>query len=169
MFIVNPKINETQRVVLDKTKEIFGVIPPHWELFAKLHPLRFEMFMKEIGYLLNHPHIHPDFFAFMRFYIANKEGYAYCKSFNTKLLLTKGYDKKDLKSFKEDIAFLPLDEKHRLLARKVEKALYQAAEFGEDDIAELKAISWSDADIYDAIDHGAFLFKFSRILKAYLV
>ncbi len=168
MFIYQPDMTSKKEKVLKETKEHFGIVPPHWELLAQINPLRFEMFMKEIGYLLNHPTIAADFFAFLRFYVANKEGFAYCKSFNTKLLLARGYDKKSLQAYKEDVAHLPLDEKHKLLAIKVIKAMYEPKDFSLKDIEELKALSWDDAAIYDAIDHGAFLFKFSRILKAYL-
>ena len=37
----------------------------------------------------------------------------------------------------------------------------------KDDCDELKSGGWEDADIYDALDHAAFLFKNSKILKAY--
>jgi len=169
MFIVEPKISQEQQALIEKTKASLGMIPPHWELFIKLNPVRFEMFMKEINYLKSHPHINPDFFAFIRLYIAHNENFSYCKSLNTKLLLAKGYSKNALQNFKEDVKALPLDERHQLLMLKVMKALYKGKEFNVNDIEELKAVSWTDADIFDAIDHGAFLFKFSRILKAYLV
>lgn len=169
MFIIEPEISQKQKVMIEKTKASLGMIPPHWELFIKLNPVRFEMFMKEINYLKSHPHINPDFFAFIRLFIANKENFFYCKSMNTKLLLVQGYEKKDLQNFKEDVKALPLDERHQLLMQKVLKSLYKSKEFNANDIEALKAISWTDSDIFDAIDHGAFLFKFSRILKAYLV
>lgn len=168
MFIYQPEATKENEKIIAPIKEEFGVMPPHWELLATINPKRFEMFIQEIRYLTNHPHIHPDFFAFLRLFIANKEGFIYCKSFNTKLLLSRGYDKKALQAYKEACALLPLDERHQLLVQKVMKALYQPDDFSKEDIEALKALSWTDGDIYDAIDHGAFLFKFSRILKAYL-
>jgi hypothetical protein len=33
---------------------------------------------------------------------------------------------------------------------------------------ELYNLDFNDSDIWDAIDHGAFLFKYYKILKAYL-
>lgn len=167
MFIY-PLEESSDSAILKEVKSLFGVVPPHWQLFSKLHPKRFEMFLEEIVYLRNHPTIHPDFFAFLRLFVAHKEDFVYCKSLNTKLLLTKGYAKSVLSAFKEDVLALPLDERHVFLAQKVMKALYDAKAFGEDDIEALHERGWSDADIFDAIDHGAFLFRFSRILKAYL-
>ncbi len=168
MFIYSPtKTKEIEETILS-TKNHFGMIPPHWELLATVSPKRFEMFMSEISYLLNHPNINSDFFAMIRLFIANREDFEYCKSFNTKLLLAKGYEKSQIKELKEDIKLIPLNNKHKLLAQKAIKAIYQPTEFNHDDIVELKNSSWNDSDIYDAIDHGAFLFKFSKILKAYL-
>lgn len=169
MFIYSPEVMPLTQEKIDTVKTEFGVIPAHWELLATINPARFEMFIDEIRYLQQHPHIKPDFFAFLRLFIATKEGFSYCKSFNTKLLLAKGYDKNVLKELKEDIANIPFDEAHRMLAQKVEKALYDPGDFRHDDIALLTRYGWNDADIYDAIDHGAFLFKFSRLIKAYSV
>jgi hypothetical protein len=168
MFIYEPLTNKASQILLDQAKEHFGIVPPHWELFAKLNPIRFELFIKEIGYLLNHPHINPDFFAMSRLYVANREDFGYCKSFNTKLLLSRGYTKGELADIKSDFT-LALDPKHQALADGMKKAIYNPNDFTKDSIESLKEIGWSDEDILDAIDHGAFLFKFSKILKAYLV
>jgi hypothetical protein len=167
MFIYEPKSVKKLDDINENIKNEFGIFPIHWEFLASVSPKRFEMFIDEIRYLLNHPNINPDFFSMIRLYVANREDFSYCKSLNTKLLLAKGYDKSDIKYLKEDISKLPLDNRHISLAKKVIKALYHPKEFLKSDIDELKDISWSDNDIYDAIDHGAFLFKFSKILKAY--
>ena len=62
MFIYKPTTTKDIENTLNSTKEHFGVVPPHWELLATISPKRFEMFMSEISYLLNHPNIHSDFF-----------------------------------------------------------------------------------------------------------
>jgi hypothetical protein len=167
MFIYQPSFSKELEESTNKIKKEFGVIPLHWKLLASIAPNRFEMFIQEITYLSNHPHINPDFFTMLRLHVANRENFSYCKSLNTKLLLAKGYNKTDIKGLKEDIKYIPLDDKHKLLAQKAIKAMYQSKEFIHEDIKALKDILWSDSDIYDAIDHAAFLFKFSKIIKAY--
>jgi len=167
MFIYQSSFSKETKQTLDKIKNLFDVLPPHWELLASIAPKRFEMFMQEIKYLLNHPTINPDFFAMLRLHVANREDFLYCKSFNTKLLLAKGYDKRSIKELKEDIGTIPLDDRHKLLAQKAVKAMYHPTKFTIEDIKALQNISWSDSDIYDAIDHAAFLFKFARIIQAY--
>ncbi len=167
MFFVDIELLPEQQKIADKIEEKLGVMPPQWRVLLYLNPKRFEIFLSEIKYLLNHPNINPDFFAFIRLFVANREGFSYCKSFNTKLLLAKGYDRLVLKEFLNGVK-MPFDEKHNLLMQKALKALYEAEEFGKDEIDELKSIGWCDADIFDAIDHGAFLFKYYRVMKAYM-
>jgi len=62
---------------------------------------------------------------------------------------------------------LPLDERHQALFDAVMIALCTPESFTVESINALKILDWSDADIFDAVDHGAFLFRFSKVLKAY--
>ena len=47
MFIYEPSKSQDAQILLDHAKEHFGIVPPHWELFAKLNPTRFELFIKD--------------------------------------------------------------------------------------------------------------------------
>jgi len=168
MFIISPNPLEQTLPLLEQFKEKFGTLPPHFELLATMNAKRFEMFIEEIVYLAAHPNIAADFFAFLRLHVATREGFEYCKSFNTRLLMAKGYSKETIRAVAKEIDQLPLDERHRLLADKALKAVYEADAFGSDDLETLQAAGWSLADIYDAIDHAAFLFKNARIIRAFL-
>ncbi len=167
MFLYQPTLTKEMEIILENIKKELGLVPPHFKLLLSVNPTRFQMFIKEIKYLLNHPSINSDFFAMLRLYIANRENFAYCKSFNTKLLLAKGYSRDVLKELKEDIENIPLNAKHKLLAQKAIKAIYEPKEFNLCDIQKLKGVSWSDSDIYDAIDHASFLFKNAKIIQSY--
>jgi len=70
----------------------------------------------------------------------------------------------DLESFWEK---LPLDDAHKLLAKKAELAVWEPERFTQEDINMLLSHNWQHSDIYDAIDHMAFLFKNAKIIKAY--
>jgi len=167
MFIFETNPPEEAQALLKRVKRFLGAIPPHFELFATLNPKRFEMFLNEIFYLSMHKTINPDFFALMRFHISAKEGFAYCYNFNMALLLKKEYRQEQLDTFEKDSQSLPLDARHLILFNTAIKALDTPSNFGKEDIEIAKKEGWSDADIFDAIDHGAFLYKFSKILKAY--
>ncbi len=169
MFIYQPTITKKMQVVLENIEKELGVVPLHFKFLLSINPKKFQLFIEEIKYLLNHPTINHDFFAMLRLHIANRENFIYCKSFNTKLLLAKGYSRDILKELKEDIGKIPLDAKHKLLAQKAIKAMYEPKEFKLCDIKELKKLSWNDSDIYDAIDHASFLFKNAKIIQSYSI
>jgi hypothetical protein len=167
VFIYESQLSLQENELLEDIKKKFGVVPDHFKFLLSVNPIKFKMFMQEIAYLLNHPHIESDFFIMLRLYIATKEDFEYCKSFNTKLLFAKGYDKKTIQDVKRDIENIPLDDRHKVLAKKAILAVYEPELFTVKDIDELKKLSWSDSDIYDVVDHSSFLFKNAKIIKAY--
>jgi len=167
MFMIEANPDREMKIILRGIKKTLGQVPPHFELFATINPTRFKMFLEEINYLATHEHINPDFFALLRYYVATQNNFVYCIQFNQALLLSKGYTLEQLNAlvnFKEE---LPLDSKHQALFVEAVNALDDPAHFTVETLEKLKQLGWSDADIYDAVDHGAFLFKFSKILKAY--
>ena len=167
MFMIEPNPNNEMKILLRGIRQKLGHVPPHFELFATINPVRFKMFLEEINYLTNHPHIQSNFFTFLRYTIATDNGFTYCINLNKAFLLAKGYTLEHLHSLEGTQKTLPLDERHQALFDAVMKAVYTPEAFTVEVIESLKILDWSDADIFDALDHGAFLFRFSKILKAY--
>jgi len=167
MFIIPTNPAEEAVPLLRRVKRAIGHIPPHFELFATLNPKRFEMFINEIFYLSMHTSINPDFFAALRFYISAQNSFTYCYDFNKKLLLSKGYSDEAIDLFEQSADALPMDEKHQALFTTAILAINEPDAFDTDRHEAIKKLGWSEADIYDAIDHAAFLFRFSKILRAY--
>lgn len=123
--------------------------------------------MQEMTYLSTHEHINPDFFELLRFYVASQNGFNYCIKFNQVLFLAKGYTLQQLGALEVSKDNLPLDSKHQILFSETINAIDNPEVFTAETLEKLKDIGWTDADIFDAVDHGAFLFKVSKILKAY--
>jgi len=167
MFIINPTQNREMKITLRAIKQKMGKVPPHWELYAGINPTRFKMFLEEINYLTTHSNINQDFFTMLRYCVAIDNSFEYCVKFNSEYLLAKGYTQEQLKAITVEKT-LPLNRAHQALFDATLKAIYIPEEFTADVIDELKSLNWSDGDIIDAVDHGAFLFKFHRVLKAYL-
>ncbi len=168
MFIQSPSLTREMQVMLRGIKMKLGSVPPHWNLFAGINPVRFKMFMKEINYLRDHKTISPEFFAFLRFAVANQNGFEYCKHFNREYLMALGHTSDQIDAVALDPGNLPLDERHRILFTDAIRAVSRPQSFTSREIKHLHALEWSDGDIFDAIDHAAFLFKFHKILEAYL-
>jgi len=165
--MIEPNPNREMKVLLRALKQKLGHVPPHFELFATINPTRFKMFLEEINYLTSHPHIEHNFFTLLRYTIAIDNGFIYCVELNRALLLAKGYTLEQLHALEGTEKTLPLDERHQALFDAVLKAVYTPVDFTVEVINTLKILDWSDADIFDAVDHGAFLFRFSKVLKAY--
>lgn len=168
MFIIESNPNREMKILLRGVKAKLGQVPPHFELYATLNPKRFKMFLEEITYLANHENIDTDFFALLRYYVASKNGFSYCVKFNRALLLSKGYTDEKLKLLLSSVTHFPLDERHQKLFIAVIQTLEEPEKFTLQVTENLKALHWTDADIFDAVDHGAFLFRFSKVLKAYI-
>ena len=167
MFIIGANPNREMKILLRGMKQKLGQIPPHFELLATVNPTRFKMFIDEITYLSTHAHINPDFFTLLRYAVANDNGFVYCIELNRAFLLNKGYTLEQLHALEGTQKTLPLDERHRALFDAVMTALYTPESFTVEAIGALKILDWSDADILDAVDHGAFLFRFAKVIKAY--
>jgi hypothetical protein len=165
--MIKPNPNNEMKILLRGIKQKIGHVPPHFELFATINPVRFKMFLEEINYLTNHSHIQSDFFTLLRYTIAIDNGFTYCVNLNRTFLLAKGYTLETLHGLEGTEKKLPLDERHQALFDAVMKAVYTPEVFTEELIEALKILDWNDSDIFDALDHGAFLFRFSKILKAY--
>ena len=168
MFISEIKLNEETTKLLKIIKKRIGIIPPHFELLASVNETKFKLFLQELSYMQGLNEINKDFFIFIRLYIAFKEGFNYCKKFNTKLLLALNYTQKQIDEVKQNIENIPLDDKHKKLATLSIKAIYEYETFSNVEIKQLHNIGWSDEYIYAAIDHTALLFKQARIIRAYL-
>jgi hypothetical protein len=167
MFMIEPNLNKEMKILLRGIKQKLGHVPPHFELFATVNPTRFKMFIEEITYLSTHEQINPDFFTLLRYAVAMDNGFDYCIKLNQAFLLAKDYTLEQLHELEGTQKTLPLDERHQALFDAVMIALYTPESFTVESINALKILDWSDADIFDAVDHGAFLFRFSKVLKAY--
>ena len=167
MFMIKTNPNSEMKILLRGIRHKLGHVPPHFELFATINPRRFKMFLEEINYLTNHPHIKSDFFTLLRYTIASDNGFTYCINLNRAFLLAKDYTLETLHNLEGTEKKLPLNERHQALFDAVMKAVYTPENFTLEVIDALKILDWSDSDIFDAVDHGAFLFRFSKVLKAY--
>ena len=169
MFIYqqNSEQKELLGRLFKKVKIIYGNIPPHMELLGNIEADYLEDFLKMILKISRHESINPDMFTFVRLHVAYKEEYDYCMAFNTKMLLSKEYTQDQINDAISDIATIPLDDKHKQLAKYAIKAMYDSKAFTADDFETLYALGWSQRDIFDAIEHAGTLLRNGRILNTY--
>ena len=169
MFMVKP--NEAQQEKLQKIYKrvsvVYGEVPPQMAFLGSIDAGYLEDFLKSVLRIAKHPHIDPDLFSFLRLHIAYREAYDYCKAFNTALLEKRGYAQEVLDRLIEDIGAVPLDERHRQLARFAVKAIYESRACTQVDFDTLYTLGWSQRDVFDAVEHAGSIFRNGRILTAY--
>ena len=171
MFMVTKTDNKQAGLerLYKRVKLMYGEIPPQIEFLASIDIAYVEMFLENVTRVIKHPHIPIDLFSFIRLHVAYNEGYCYCKAFNTKLLLQRGYTQEQLDHAIADIATAPFESKEQALAKKAIEAIYDQEKFTQGSIEELYEQGWSQKDLFDAVDHAGTLLKNGRILDAYLV
>lgn len=169
MPLIDPRPDRHAERLLRIIEKRLGSVPPHFRFFAALNPERFRNFLDEIAYIAEHPRIDPDFFIFLRRIVAERHGYDYCRSFNETMLRQRGYTPDRIRNVLEDPGTLPLDEAHRRLMTTVLRTTETPESLDAKTLETLHRYGWSDADIFDAIDHGAFLFRYSVLLRAYRI
>ena len=171
MFMVQENEAQKERFekIYKKIEIVYGRVPPQMKFLGSIEADYLETFLQSVVRVLKHPHINPHLFGFLRLHVAYKEDYAYCKMFNTKLLLSYGYGREELDSAVEDIRNVPCDGEHKNLAKKAIESIYDGDAFTQDGLdALLYAQGWTQKDVFDAIDHTGTILKNGRILKAYL-
>jgi len=166
------KENATQKKELTKLykkiKAIYGYIPPQMKLLGDIDALYLQEFLASIIRIAKHPHIDFDFFTFLRLYMAYKEEYIYCKEFNTKMLISRGYDTATLKNSTKDITLIPLDTRHKALGEFAIKSMYNPQKCTQKDLDNLYDMGWLQKDVFDAVEHAGTLLRNGRILDTYL-
>ena len=167
MFIIEKELSLEGKLLTRVIKKKMGFVPKHFELFASLNPARLKMYLQELEYISTHKNIEPDFFTFIRLAVASKEGFEYCINLNRQILLTRGYTKEQLGALLKQNE-LPLNSKHKALFVATLDAMRKAESFTKESVDSLLNLGWSYEDIWDALDHGAFLYKYAKILEAFL-
>ena len=163
--------NEVQKEKLEKlfkrVEALYGSVVPQMEFLGNIEVAYLEDFLKEAIRLVKHQNIDFDLFAFIRLHIAFKEDYPYCKGFNTKLLLGRGFVQAQLDVAVVNIETVPFDEKHQALASFAIKSMYESRDCVASDFEELYNMGWSQKDVFDAVAHAGMILKNGRILMTY--
>jgi len=169
MFMVQKNELQKERLakILKKVKVVYGVVPPQMEFLGNIEVDYLEEFLNAVVRMVKHPHIEPDLFGFIRLHIAYKEEYPYCKIFNTKMLLAKGYTQEQLDTVIEDISVVPFNDAHQHLATYAIKAIYESKTCTQCNFDALYAMGWTQKDVFDAIEHAGNIFRNGRILTTY--
>ena len=169
MFMVTPNTAQADRLkkIFRRVKAIYGTIPAQMEFLGNIDAQYLEAFIANVVRIARHPNIEPDLFGFLRLHTAWREDYAFCKQFNSDLLLTRGYTQEQLDAAIADIATVPFDSRHQALAVHAIRSIFEPQTITQESLDTLMAMGWTQKDIFDALSHTGDLLKNGRILTAY--
>ncbi len=119
-----------------------------------------------LNYYINHNRIDSGFFAVLRYVLAHEYEYDFCRDFNAQMLKrAAGADDEELAGLAEHPENAPLEDEQKALLLFVLKMLRAPKDVGGEDVDALRAMGWTDRDIFDAAHHGASFLASSVLWK----
>ncbi len=156
-----------------KVKEIygqmqaaFGSVPNAMQIYSS-SPALLANRWESIGYYMQHPTLSFNLLAIMRMLISEKTHCEYCIGFNEAMLINVGGLSHDqVAAIRKNPQAAPLSDKEKSMLLLVLKATSDSLSVNQADIAALKAQGWSEGEILDGLNHGAYMVAGDIILNA---
>lgn len=143
-----------------------GAVPETLHLALNSQGL-FEQQMKQIAYYRGHQSLSPELLTFIRYTAATVFKDQPCIDFNGALLKRQGMKEEELAAVAADPASAPLSEKEQPLLAFVVAGVKDQTSASAEKMEELRSLGWQDSDIYDAVNHGFFMFAPGRMMELF--
>ncbi len=136
------------------TEMVFGAVPNNVRLLG-VSPAVLENAIDMVQYYTEHPTLRRPFQAVVRMMVSRQCKSPFCENLNTNMLMQGGMTPEQIEACKADPENAPLDEKEKSLLKFVLKATKDPHSVVAQDVEALKALGWSEQDIFDAVAQGA--------------
>ncbi len=137
--------------------EIFkkrGVDMPDPLKLMTASPGYFSIMLQRNLYYSNHPNLSFALLAHIRYFIASRLDYAFCRLFNRDQLIKMGMTREDFAAMGYDPNKSLLEKKEKKMLAFVVQAIDNPEGVNATDIDTLRAEGWTDGDIFDALAQG---------------
>ena len=152
-----------------KIKAMRGGVRNNARLFSA-SPELLRQQMDFIFHYMNHPTLSLPLLAAIRVMVSSGESCDYCVDFNTGMLINMaGWRPEQVAAMRVNVADAPFDAKEAAMLALVVKAVRNAAGVTANDLDELRGLGWSDADILDAVNHGARMLATDILFNAFKI
>ena len=158
--------NEKVKLFLTSFEESVGSIPTTVQLAANSEGL-FEQLIGQISYYSSHQKLSPELLGFIRYIAAREFENAACITFNGDLLLRMGVTEEELESSLTAPAQAPLKAEEQALLAFVVEGLRDQGSASVEKMESLRTLGWRDSDIYDAVNHGFFIFGPGKMMELF--
>jgi len=149
-------------------EEKFGFVPNGLQLLAP-SPRLLEDQVGRIAYFHSHPTLSAPLTAAIRYLVADHSGCTYCVDLNAGMLAQMGIAPDVIQAARQDPDVLPLDARDNAMLHLALKVVRAAHEVQASDIAELRALGWSDREILEAAHHATFAVSLDLVFNAFKV
>ncbi len=165
--ITPPDTDRNQvETVFSMIEESLGFVPDGLRLYG-VSPALLKSFVTAIGYFRAQDRLSQELLATIRYLTASKNDCSFCIDFNEGILLQLGKDRAELQAAREDIQKAPLPDNERALLEFALAALDNPDSASAEDIAKMKALGWTDQDIFEAVYVAANNRAFTTMLKTF--
>ncbi|MBF0457934.1 MAG: hypothetical protein HQK99_08580 [Nitrospirae bacterium] len=149
-------------------KQSLGFVPNGMKLLSS-SPQTLDRQFQSVSYYMNHPTLGQALIAMVRMLVSMKTFCAYCVDINTRLLLDMGFSAEAIQATKKNPEMAPLGEKEKAMLLFVMKSVFDGHAVEKGDIAQLRKLGWTDADILDATALGAYMMAGDILYNAFKV
>lgn len=155
--------------VYDRLMDIARVIPKPMQMMSA-SPDLMAIQIQALSHYFRHPTLGFALLGHIRLAVANHFNYSYCADFNSSLLqmLTDITDEQ-LDAVRENPAAAPLGDRDKAMLLFVMKAVTTAVDVSQDDVDDLKAMGWTEKDIFEATHQGADMVRHGILFKTFKV
>ena len=154
--------------------KVYGIFPegipiPDPLQLCSVSPQILERQGEMIRYYMGHPKLETGMMAMLRFYLANEDCFDFCIGFNAQLLkLAGGLTDGQLKARQEDPAKAPLEDNEKALFLFAIQVSKDPGSVTQEQVDELRAMGWTDQDIFDISAHAVNFLASSKLYRAFL-
>ncbi len=135
--------------------KVFGRVPNAMQMYSASPALLAQQW-ESLSYYFKHPSLGFPLLATIRMLVSQENACNYCIGMNGGLLIQMaGWTPEQVNATKHDIGASPLPAKDKALLAFVIKAVAERKPVTAAEIEGLKKFGWTEADVLDAIAHGA--------------
>ena len=130
-------------------KDTFGKVPNVMQLHT-VSPHLFANLMDFLGYYSKKSKVDIEMLALIRLLVSSKGNCMYCVKLNSAILIHIGKKQEKIDKAVSDWNAIEMDDKRKQLVLFALKLTFNDKKVCGEDISGLKALGWSEQDIYDA-------------------
>lgn len=137
-----------------RTEATFGFLPNAVQLFG-LSPAMLAEQLDYIEYFQRHSRLGPVLLAFIRLLVASRNNCRYCVAMNAAMLAQMGVSLEAIGAARAEPSRAPLPANELALLLLVIRSVDNPHAISAAQVDAVRAHGWSDADLFEAVYHGA--------------